>query len=89
MVGRRRKGASRSILMHYHSVNIREMERLAHSLPGNRDFYCSENKMNNSKAICIGTTTATEAKKYTENVVIANATTVESVIAKAVKLLKT
>ncbi len=41
-----------------------------------------------TKAICIGTTTASEAKKYTENVVIANATTVESVIAKAVKILK-
>src|SRR5690606_9230327 len=38
--------------------------------------------------VCIGTTTASEAKKYTENVAIANATTVESVIAKAVKILK-
>ena len=41
-----------------------------------------------TKAVCIGTTTAFEAKKYTENVVISNATTVESVIAKAVKILK-
>lgn len=40
-----------------------------------------------TKAICIGTTTASEAKKYTENVVISNSTTVESVIAKAVKIL--
>ncbi len=39
-------------------------------------------------AICIGTTTASEAKKYIENAVISNATTVESVIAKAVKILK-
>ena len=38
--------------------------------------------------VCIGTTTASEAKKYTENVIIANATTVESVIAKTVKILK-
>jgi len=40
------------------------------------------------KAVCIGATTAYEAKKYTENVVIANATSVESVIAKAVNTLK-
>ena len=38
-------------------------------------------------AVCIGTTTASEAKKHTENVVIANNTTIESVIAKAVKIL--
>lgn len=37
--------------------------------------------------ICIGTTTASEAKVYSDNVVIANSTTVESVIAKAVKVL--
>ncbi|WP_310991622.1 uroporphyrinogen-III synthase [Aequorivita marina] len=39
------------------------------------------------KVVCIGTTTASEAKKYTDNVVISNSTTVESVIAKAVKVL--
>jgi len=38
-----------------------------------------------SQMVCIGKTTASEARKYTENVVIANSTTVESVIAKAVK----
>lgn len=38
--------------------------------------------------ICIGTTTASEAEKYTDNVVISNTTTVESVIAKAAKVLK-
>lgn len=37
--------------------------------------------------VCIGTTTASEAKNYSENVVISNSTTVESVIAKAVKIL--
>ena len=40
-----------------------------------------------TKAVCIGTTTASEAKKYTDNVIISNATTVESVIAKAAKVL--
>lgn len=49
--------------------------------------YISENKMNAPKIICIGTTTASEAKKYTENVLIANTTTVESVIEKAIKIV--
>ncbi|WP_026451202.1 uroporphyrinogen-III synthase [Aequorivita capsosiphonis] len=40
-----------------------------------------------STAICIGTTTAQEARNYTENVAVSNSTTVESVIAKAVKIL--
>lgn len=37
--------------------------------------------------VCIGQTTASKAKKYTNNVVVANSTSVESVIAKAVKIL--
>tara|TARA_R110002020_G_scaffold83287_7_gene206407 strand:- start:50 stop:721 length:672 start_codon:yes stop_codon:yes gene_type:complete len=39
-------------------------------------------------AVCIGETTASEAKKHTSNVAIANSTTIESVIAKAVKTIK-
>ena len=54
---------------------------------GVRSFFL-ENKINAAKAICIGKTTASEAKKYTETVVIANSTTVESVIIKAVNILK-
>jgi len=50
--------------------------------------FVSENKLNNSIAFCIGNTTAAEAKKHTNNVVISNSTSVESVIAKAVKTLK-
>lgn len=53
---------------------------------GVRSFF-SENNTAIGIAICIGKTTAAEAKKYTENVVIANSTTVESVIAKTVKIL--
>jgi uroporphyrinogen-III synthase len=40
-------------------------------------------------AFCIGETTAEEAKKHTNSVVISNATTIESTIAKAVNYLKT
>ncbi|MCZ4317821.1 uroporphyrinogen-III synthase [Aequorivita viscosa] len=73
------------------ALNPKKIERqfdaiLFFSPSGVRSFI-SENKINNSAAVCIGTTTASEAKKYTENVVISNTTTVESVIAKAVKIL--
>ncbi len=75
------------------TLNPKKFERnfdaiLFFSPSGVRSFV-TENKINKSKVVCIGTTTASEAKKHTENVVIANATTVESVIAKTVKKLKT
>jgi uroporphyrinogen-III synthase len=38
--------------------------------------------------ICIGETTADAARKYSDHIVIANTTLVESVIAKAVNVLK-
>ncbi|CAM3352815.1 uroporphyrinogen-III synthase [Aequorivita lipolytica] len=73
------------------TLNPKKFERqfdavLFFSPSGVRSFV-SENKINASKVICIGSTTAQEARKYTENVVISNATTVESVIAKTVKHL--
>lgn len=57
---------------------------------GVRSFFEEGDNLKNNKAVlvCIGTTTASEAKNYGENIVISNATTVESVIAKAVKMLK-
>ncbi len=74
------------------TLNPKSFERqfdaiLFFSPSGVRSFF-SENEINGAKAICIGKTTASEAKKYTENVVISNTTTVESVIAKAVNTLK-
>lgn len=42
----------------------------------------------NTKVICIGTTTAEEAKKYTDNIKIADTTTVESVLQKMIAELK-
>lgn len=50
--------------------------------------FVADNKINDSIAFCIGKTTAAEAQKHTSNVVIANTTLVESVIAKAVKTLR-
>ena len=39
-------------------------------------------------AFCIGETTADEARKYTDNIIVSNATRIESTIAKAVNYLK-
>ncbi|MBT8276839.1 MAG: uroporphyrinogen-III synthase [Bacteroidia bacterium] len=46
------------------------------------------NKLSESNAFCIGETTAAEAKKHTKNVYVSNNTSIESVIAKTVKILK-
>ncbi|RDK88596.1 uroporphyrinogen-III synthase [Marinirhabdus gelatinilytica] len=56
--------------------------------PSGLKSYVSKNSVSNAIAICIGPTTADAAKKYFKNVVIANSTSVESVIAKTVKTLK-
>ncbi len=47
-----------------------------------------EVRQSESVCICIGETTASEAKKYSENIVIANSTSIESAIARAAKTLK-
>lgn len=80
------------IVVYKTSLNIKRIDRQFDAVlffsPSGVRSYISENKLDTSIAICIGTTTASEAIKYCENVVIANATTVESVIAKAVKTLR-
>ncbi|NND89128.1 MAG: uroporphyrinogen-III synthase, partial [Flavobacteriaceae bacterium] len=52
--------------------------------PSGVQSFQSMNDFDNATAFCIGMTTAFEAKKYTNNVEVANTTSVESVIAKAV-----
>lgn len=47
------------------------------------------NNNTQTTAFCIGETTATEARKHFETVIVSNATTIESTIAKAVKYLAT
>lgn len=66
----------------------RQFDALLFFSPSGVRSFISENKINNGVAVCIGTTTASEAKNYIENLVISNSTTVESVIAKTVKTLK-
>lgn len=77
------------------TLNHKKFERwfdaiLFFSPSGVRSFCEEENNLKNNSAVfvCIGTTTASEARNYSKNVVISNSTTVESVIAKAVKILK-
>ena len=55
--------------------------------PSGVTSYVAQNSLQNTVAFCIGNTTASEAKKHTNSVAVANATTVESVINKAAKLL--
>lgn len=56
--------------------------------PSGVKAFAKANSFKNTTAFCIGETTATAAKKYIDQVVVANDTSVESVIAKAVKHLK-
>ncbi|WP_028377168.1 uroporphyrinogen-III synthase [Leeuwenhoekiella sp. MAR_2009_132] len=55
--------------------------------PSGVQSFITQNTLENTLAVCIGETTATEAKKHTTNYTTANATTIESVIARAVKAL--
>ena len=50
--------------------------------------FAKANKFQPHHVICIGETTATEAKKWYKNVRIANKATVENTIVTAIKLLK-
>lgn len=53
--------------------------------PSGIESYTSENVIKESMVFCIGNTTASEAKKHTDNIIIANKPTVENVIVQAVK----
>lgn len=50
--------------------------------------YLTKNSINESLAVGIGETTISEIKKHTTNYVVANSTTTESMIAKAIKTLQ-
>lgn len=49
--------------------------------------FVSKNSLNNSTVFCIGTTTASEAGKHTQNIIIATKPSVENVIVQVVKKL--
>ena len=56
--------------------------------PSGVQSFMAQNNMGSSTAICIGETTASEVKKYTNNIIIADSATVESVIEKAVNMIQ-
>lgn len=53
--------------------------------PSGVQSFTAKNKIGESCIICIGETTASEAKKHTNNIKIANETTIDSVINEAIK----
>lgn len=65
---------------------IQEFDGVLFYSPSAVNAFAKANKIN--KAFCIGHTTATEAQKHTNHVIVSNATTIESTIAKAVNTLK-
>ena len=56
--------------------------------PSGVQSFIAENYIKDALAVCIGETTASEARKHTSNVIISNETTVESVIEKAIESSK-
>ncbi|TVZ26404.1 uroporphyrinogen-III synthase [Gillisia sp. Hel_I_86] len=56
--------------------------------PSGVQSFCQKNSLNSSTAFCIGETTAAEAKKHTQHIVIANKPSIENVIVQAVKKYK-
>jgi len=66
----------------------REFEGILFFSPSGVKSFVSKNKLDKSIAFCIGSTTASEAKKHTSNIVIANKPSIENVIVQAVKYFK-
>jgi len=56
--------------------------------PSAVESFTKDNKLEDTTAFCIGTTTAAEAEKHTNNIVTATKPTIENVIVQVVKKLK-
>lgn len=56
--------------------------------PSGIKSYIQENSISKSLAFCIGNTTQTEAKKHTDQIIIANKPTIENVLVQAIKYFK-
>lgn len=74
------------------SLNFREFQQKFDGIlffsPSGVQSFAKLNKFENAIAFCIGSTTASEAKKYTDHIEIANQPGIENVIARAAKILK-
>ena len=66
----------------------RKFEGVLFFSPSGVKSYCQENDLNSGTAFCIGKTTAAEAQKHTQNIIIANKPSIENVIVQAVKKFK-
>lgn len=62
-----------------------KLDKILFFSPSGVESFISENTIEDASVICIGETTASEAKKHFSNVVVADKTTVESVIEKALE----
>lgn len=78
----------KSFVNSHPSTSLRVQENSWNSL-SNRDNPSPERSLRAATIFCIGETTATEARKHFETVIVSNDTTIESTIAKAVKTLTT
>lgn len=56
--------------------------------PSAVESFTKENRLENPIAFCIGSTTAAEAKKYANEIIIATKPSIENVIVRVVKKLK-
>ena len=65
----------------------RNFEGILFFSPSGIRSYLLENNIANNTLFCIGETTAKEAKKHTEQIIIANKPTVENVLVQAIKEL--
>lgn len=63
----------------------RDFDGILFFSPSGIQSYQLENSLGNSTLFCIGDTTASEAKKYSKNIIIANKPTVENVLVQAIK----
>lgn len=66
-------------------VFLQDFEAVLFFSPSGIQSFCSVNDLKRTNAICIGKSTAFEAKKHTENIITATKPSVENVIVQAVK----
>ena len=68
-----------------HQKFNRTFDGILFASPSAVQSYCKVNEIGKSIAFCIGTTTTNEAKKYTDNIVIATKPSIENMIVQAIK----
>nr|WP_299382408.1 uroporphyrinogen-III synthase [Allomuricauda sp.] len=66
----------------------REFDGILFYSPSGIKSFVQENPINNTVLFCIGNTTAEEARKYSDQIVVASKPTVENVLVKAIKHCK-